>query len=479
MMGRMLALLLALSVTAACASHAAQSEGAAGMKRLYTVPTAPKSILVVTDRVANATYAARHAEQVMVALRHFTPNTSWIYIDQLTDPKARAADAVVYLGDNGQRPIEAGPLQAFRSAKALVVTRFHVHQFHDAGIAFGHLQEGADVASSASLSVTYHGTTVPVKQADYVKLNVTTPATVVSTLSSGAEQGAYIVRDGAATFINGTIDFDELGSRPSAFGQSIVIADALNDALRAAPVADSRIAMLRLEDVSVQTPALRLKAIVDYLAAEHVPYGLGLIPDQLIRGQVLSTLSQDPELVTVLRFAQSHGGTIILHGLHHSFNSAEDFEFYDQQHHRPLAQDSRVWMDDRISQGLKIERSLGLEPRMWETPHYTASPLDYEEVQKYFHVAWEQRIPDGWLPWPLQRDAFGMTLLPEDLGYVAYDGSTTVQDQLAIAKLLLLCRGCVAAGFLHPSTVPLGDVQAYVTGLRGLGYHFADPGEFL
>ncbi|MDP9016688.1 MAG: DUF2334 domain-containing protein [Candidatus Eremiobacteraeota bacterium] len=476
---RILTLLLALSVTAACASPAAQPGAQNSAQRLYEAPTTPKSILVVTDHVADDGYAMLHATQVMIALRHFTPNTSWIYVDQLNKDRVSAADAVVYLGDNGQTPIATGPLEAFRAAKTLVVTRFHVHQFHDAGIAFTHIKEGIDVASPAELSATYHGTTVPVKQADYVKLELTQPATIVSTLSSGGEQGAYIVRDGAATFINGTIDFDKLGSRPAAFGQNIIVADALNDALRAAPLVSSHVAMLRLEDVSVQTPALRLKAIVDYLAAEHVPYGLGLIPDQLIRGRVLSTLSQDPQLVTVLRFAQAHGATIILHGLHHSFNSPEDFEFYDQQHHRPLAQDSQSWMDGRISQGLQIERSLGLEPKMWETPHYTASPLDYGEVKKYFRVAWEQRIPDGWLPWPLQRDAFGMALLPENLGYVAYDGSTTVGDQLAIAKLLLLCRGCIAAGFLHPSTVPLADVQSYVTGLHNLGYHFADPGEFL
>ncbi|MFN2527906.1 MAG: DUF2334 domain-containing protein [Candidatus Baltobacteraceae bacterium] len=327
--------------------------------------------------------------------------------------------------------------------------------------------------------MSYRDNSAPVRQADYVTLSLQAPARTVALLHQGAIQTPFILRDGNATFINGTIDYDNLESRPGDFGAAIVISDALNDAFDASPLPTAHFAMLRLEDVSVQTQALRLKAIVEYLASQGVPYGIGVIPDQLIKGQNLSTLKQDPELVSVLRFAQSNGATIILHGLHHSFNSPEDFEFWDQAHHRPLPQDSPAWMDAKISQGLQLERDAGLQPKMWETPHYSASRVDYGEVSKFFKTAWEERDPNGWLPWPLQRDAFGAQLLPENLGYVANDGSTTVADQLAIAKLLLMCRGCIAAGFLHPSTVPLEDVRQYVSGLRALGYHFADPKQFV
>lgn len=467
--------LLCISMAAACAGRPASAGDSAAR---YVQPAEPHSILVVTDRVANPKFAPLHAGQVANALRHFTPEVRWVFIDQLTPALAAGSDALVYLGDNGLSAITPNALNALRNAKVLVLTRFHVHQLHDAGIAFAHLLEGPDERAPGTLSASYRGITVPVFQSDFVQVTTRPPAEVLATLEAGGQRIPYIVRDGNATFINGTIDYDHLEARPRAFGNAIVISDALGDALHANPIETRHVAMLRLEDVSVQTQALRLKEYAEYLDAEHVAYGIGVIPDQLIKGQPLSTLNEDPELVQVLGYAQTHGATIILHGLHHSFNSPEDFEFWDAVHKRPLPQDSAAWMDGRIAAGLNIEKNLGLNPRMWETPHYSASSTDYREVAKVFPAAWEQRDPNGWLPWVLQRDQFGSRLLPENLGYVANDGSTTVSDQLAIAKELLVCRGCIAAGFLHPATIPVSDLREYVSGMRALGYHFIDPGQF-
>ena len=453
--------------------------GSGSRAERYVLPTQPGSIVVVTDRVANPRYAPLHAQEVANVLRHFTARTRWMYIDQLNYAAASGADAVVYLGDNGSRELSRSALSALRGAKILVVTRFHVHQLHDANVAFQHVREGRDVRSAGLLHVAYRGTSAGVRQADYVNLTLQAPARSIADIKLGATSVPYIVQDGNATFINGTLDYDRLEARPAAFGQAILVSDALNDALHAGPLPAGHFAMLRLEDVSVQTPALNLRSIVDYLNSEGIPYGVGVIPDQLVKGQTLRTLDEEPELVSALTFAQSHGGTIILHGLHHSFNSPEDFEFWDAVRRGPLPQDSAAWMDQKLTQGLQIEHANGLRPKMWETPHYSASDVDYTEVSRYLSAAWEQRRPNGWLPWPLQRDVYGATLLPENLGYVAVDGTTTVDDQLAIAKLLLACRGCIAAGFLHPSTVSVATVQRYVNGLRELGYTFTDPAEFL
>lgn len=472
-MARALAIVLGLGL-AAC-SHAAPAPSSAH----YQFPTEPKSILVITDHVANAAFAPLHGAQVANALRHFTPDTRWTFIDQITSENVAHADAVVYLGDNAAAPIPPRALEALRRAKRLVLTRFHVAQLHDAQIAFLHVHEGQDTAAPAALRARYRGSVISVQQSDYLDLTLDAPAEAIAQFTVGNRSVPYIVRDGRATFINGTIDYDRLEANPESFGMAAVISDVLNDALGASPLPDTHDAMLRLEDVSVQTQASRLQSIVEYLAAQGVPYGIGVIPDQLIKGHTLSTLDQDPELVAVLKYAQGHGATIILHGLHHSFNSPEDFEFWDPVHHHALPIDSKPWMDGKITEGLRIERALGLQPRMWETPHYSASALDYGEISKSFRVAWEDRQPNGWLPWALQRDAFGTILLPENLGYVANDGSTTVEDQLAIAKKLLICRGCIAAGFLHPATIPLEDFQKYVTGLRALGFQFVDPGGFL
>ena len=237
--------------------------------------------------------------------------------------------------------------------------------------------------------------------------------------------------------------------------------------------------MLRLEDVSALTPPARLKNIVEYLAAAHVPYGISLIPDLHVKGKPVTPLREQAELVKVLRWADDHGATIILHGLHHCCSSedAEGFEFWDQDHDAPVSNDSAEWMRTQVAMGITYLGALGLHPRMWETPHYSASPTDYRVVNEFFSAAWELREPVGWLPWLLRRDEYGAMLLPENLDYVSLDGKKTVADQLARAKELLVCRSCLAAGFLHASTVWIEDVQAYVDGLRNLGYVFIDPAQ--
>jgi len=251
--------------------------------------------------------------------------------------------------------------------------------------------------------------------------------------------------------------------------------------LGAHPLSVRPVAMLRLEDVSAATPADRLEDIVRYLAAAHVPYGIAVIPDIRTEGKVVRPLREKPELLDTLRWAENHGATVILHGLHHCCSSedAEGYEFWDHTHNAPVPYDSAEWMRSQLTEGIADARALGLHPRIWETPHYSASPADYKVISEFFEAAWELRRPIGWLPWALKRDQYGTMLLPENLDYVSVDGTKTVADQIARAREILVCKGCLAAGFLHPSTIRIEDVRDYVTGLRDLGYAFVDPARAL
>jgi uncharacterized protein YdaL len=218
---------------------------------------------------------------------------------------------------------------------------------------------------------------------------------------------------------------------------------------------------------------------VRYLAAAHVPFGIGVIPDLRVKGKAISPLGDNRELLKVLRRVEQQGATTILHGLHHccSSDSAEGYEFWDVDHNAPLSLDSAAWMRSTVAEALADLTSLGLHPAMWETPHYSASPVDYQAVSEFFAASWELRRPIGWLPWALKRDRYGAMLLPENLGYISLDGTKTVTDQLERARELLVCQGCLAAGFIHPNTVPTEDVRKYVEGLRDLGYVFVDPAQ--
>jgi hypothetical protein len=445
------------------------------------LPDDAGSILVLVDRLpGKKDFVEARAEQVAIALRYFSTQTSWEYVDSAPPEKVESAFAVVYLGLNGNDPLSPDALARLRLAHRLIVSRYHLARLREAGIAFKDTEGGHDVAVPQNTMARYKGQRFPTALPDFVAFEAHEPAHILANYDIALPVKAtlpYIVRDGDALFVNGDISF--YSSDATRRGAMLTACDAITQFLGANPLPVRPLAMLRLEDVSALTPPRRLDTIVHYLWAAHVPYGMGLIPKVRVKGKVIPPLRDNRELLNVLHWAQGHGATIILHGLNHCCSSvdAEGYEFWDADQDTPLSYDSAERMRSTVTEAISAEIALGLHPLLWETPHYSASPVDYEVVSEYFGTAWELRRPIGWLPWVLKRDQYGTMLLPENLGYESLDGTKTVSDQLEKAKELLVCQSCIAAGFLHPSTVPIEDVRKYVEGLRYLGYSFVDPAQ--
>jgi hypothetical protein len=445
------------------------------------LPSSIGPILVLVDRLpAKASFAEVRAEQVAVGLSHFSEHTSWQYVDAVPMEKVKSAAAVVYLGLNGTDPLPPDALDRLRRARHLIVSRYHLAGLRDAGIAFQHTEGGGDVLAPPNTTVRYKRQTFPSALPDFLVFKVQEPARVIAEFALADHSTLpYIIQDGDALFVNGEIAFasDDVAWR----GAMLTVCDAIAQFLSARPLPMRPQAMLRLEDVSALTPARQLDGIVRYLSAAHVPYGIGVIPDVRIKGRAISPLGKNREMMDTLRRAERQGATTILHGLHHccSSDNAEGYEFWDHDHNAPLSFDSAAWMHSTVAEGLSDLTKIGLHPQIWETPHYSASPVDYGAVSEFFAVAWELRRPLGWLPWVLKRDQYGAMVLPDNLGYISLDGTKTVADQLVRAKELLVCQSCLAAGFIHPNTVATKEVRKYVEGLRDLGYEFVDPGQVL
>jgi hypothetical protein len=439
-----------------------------------TLVAAPhfERLIVAVDRIGNPRFEETLGKGAAIEFGHFARRTEWVYIDELHAEDASNADAVVYFGLHRAAP--ARGFAALYGAKRLIVLTQHLRELRAVGL-FASVRTVREVTAGPSARVEYGGRTFGVNSTVYKEIATAEHARTLGAIVDGKRRTPFAIVDGSDTFVNAPLSFGTDLVDPYKQGSLLAACDVLRLALSAPP--GPKIALLRLEDVSVQVPTERMRAFVEYLAQRKIPYGIGLIPDQLIKGQQLRTLKEDPELVGVLRFAQDHGARIVLHGLHHSFNSPEDFEFWDAVHDRPLPEDSEPWMREKIEAGLRIERDLGLQPVMWESPHYAASPLDYGVVGKYFPLAWERRRPVAFAPWALTRDAYGSALLPENLGYIATGGATnmTARLQLERAADFTVCGDCIPAGFLHPATVELDDLKRFVDGIERLGYRFADP----
>ena len=475
-------IILALMLTALLQSAA----GCAKKTTPIPVETAPLvlpnsigPILVLVDHLPGKEgFVEARAEQVAIGLRHFSEQTSWEYIDAAPMDKVKSAAAVVYLGLNGRVPPSSDALACLRSAHHLIVSRYHLVTLREARVAFQHTEGGHDIVTPPNTVVRYKRQQFPCPLPDFLDFKIKELARVVADYTLADNTALpYIIQDGDALFVNGEISFDS--GEVTWRGGMLTICDAIAEFISAHPSHGRPQAMLRLEDVSAVTSAGKLDSIVQYLGAARVPYGIGVIPDLRIKGKDIRPLADNRKLLDVLRRAEQQGATTVLHGLHHccSSDNVEGYEFWDADHNAPLSSDSATWMRSSVSEALADLTTLGLHPHIWETHHYSTSPEDYETVSEFFSVAWERRRPIGWLPWALKRDQYGAMLLPEDLGYVSLDGKMTVADQLARAKELLVCQSCLAAGFIHPNTVPIVDVRKYVEGLRDLGYVFVDPAQ--
>jgi uncharacterized protein YdaL len=315
----------------------------------------------------------------------------------------------------------------------------------------------------------------------------------------------------------------------------LIFADLLFAAL-APSATPSKRAAVRLEDVNPTSDPATLRRFADYLSGQGVPFTVGVIPEYddptgFFSGGVPQkiTLAQRPTLVSALKYMVARGGTLIQHGTTHQFSNidnpydgvtADDFEFYRSRcsttQNPPynfradgceitdwvillgaLPGDSTSWAASRVQAGRSLFGAAGLAtPTIFETPHYSATAADYAGMRQVYTTRYERELYFGGLlsgatdpshvfgqffPYSV-NDVYGTTVLPENLGNYEPElfnnnPPRSPADIVANARANLVVTQGVASFFFHPD-YPLSQLQATVTGIKGLGYTFV-PGASL
>lgn len=298
----------------------------------------------------------------------------------------------------------------------------------------------------------------------------------------------------------------------------IVFEDLLFDALAPATPARHR-AFVRLEDISPDADPAQLRAMADYLASQHIPYGINVIPvytdpkgvyDNGIPQTV--TLAQAPDVVAALQYMLQHGAVLMNHGYTHQYGNVanpytgvtgDDFEFFRAHidaannvvYDAPPAEDSAAWAQARVSAGLAQFALAGLpRPALWTTPHYAASAADYRVFGQNFTARLERplyfagtlgggpvnaaRYIGQFFPYSV-KDVYGTTVLPENIGNyepvpINNHPARLPADLIASAKANLAVRDGVASFFYHPY-YDVAPLQQTIDGIRALGYTFVGP----
>lgn len=300
----------------------------------------------------------------------------------------------------------------------------------------------------------------------------------------------------------------------------LAFADMLFDALAPTTPERHRV-VLRIEDVSPVDDPVALRAIADYLYAEGIPYGVGVIseyrdPLGWYSGGVpeRARLDQEPELVAALNYMTARGGVLVMHGYTHQFQqllnpytavTGDDTEFYrvyENVDHSltyagPLPQDTVKRARARIDNASSNFSAAHLTvPTLFEFPHYAASVNAYRAAAQEFTTRWERSLyfpgvlsgkaPSyQWMfgqmfPYAV-RDAYGMRVLPENLGNIEPEPfyifpTRFPADIINAAAKNLVVRDGTAGFYFHPF-FDVDYLRETVQGLRGLGYTFVNPAD--
>ena len=463
------AVLLLAGTFAAAPSRAASPDDAA--PRLLIVSLHPP------ETEAEPDYSGRLVE--MLAGHHSSAVTR-ITADEYTAGGLAVADRLIVVG--GDPSVELSRAFIADAAAFEVPTLWLGYGLDqlptDLDSAFG-FGVGFATTENPPTTVDYRGRIYEALPRVYHLVDVTSevPQVLASYRREGQEGEPFLIHSGNLWYVNSVPDINSDAPSTSTDAPVLILADALHDFVGVTHVEGPR-AVIRLEDISAHIDPQTLRATVEFLASEGVPFVMAVIPSQRLADGRLLALRDHPELVAVLKWAQAHGGTLALHGYHHTFGSGEDYEFWDETLGGPLAGETWEQHAEKVEDGIRILRDLGLDPVLWETPHYAASPLAYEVFDHYFSHAIENRSPVSWLPYSSGPDESGHVLIPETIGYVEPGASESsgrsVPDMLDRARLLKIVRDPWAVGFFHPVEVPLDQLRRLVAGIRDLGYGFED-----
>lgn len=238
-----------------------------------------------------------------------------------------------------------------------------------------------------------------------------------------------------------------------------IFCDSLNDIFNIKTFDKGRI-FVRIEDVHAFREPKNLVEIADYLSSKNIPFTIALIPAYVNpKNHKVITLSESPEIVKAIKYMQDKGGTVILHGYTHQYKkeevSGEGYEFWDGKKDEPLKENVKIFVKDRVLNGLRVCIENGIYPLAFEAPHYAMESEGYKELKKYFstymgqHQNNDKKFSTNTYPYIIRDTEEFNIFIPENLGYIDPEDKFTFQNIKENLDKLSIVRGFSGGFFFH------------------------------
>ncbi|HDN2456069.1 TPA: polysaccharide deacetylase family protein, partial [Clostridioides difficile] len=238
-----------------------------------------------------------------------------------------------------------------------------------------------------------------------------------------------------------------------------IFCDSLNDIFNIKTFDKGRI-FVRIEDVHAFREPKNLVEIADYLSSKNIPFTIALISAYVNpKNHKVITLSESPEIVKAIKYMQDKGGTVILHGYTHQYKkeevSGEGYEFWDGKKDEPLKENMKIFVKDRVLNGLRVCIENGIYPLAFEAPHYAMESEGYKELKKYFstymgqHQNNDKKFSTNTYPYIIRDTEEFNIFIPENLGYIDPEDKFTFQNIKENLDKLSIVRGFSGGFFFH------------------------------
>ena len=458
----------------------------AGMVGRAAAPTparGPRALILYDGTDANRREGIVDALHIANLMGHFGYQRVTRPIEEYHLGEMVGFDAVFIVGGSN---LTVWPAEVLRDARRRTGTLMWVGYGIDAFLAGDQdtrrgLQVDTPKMESPYTQVRYRGTLVGKGSQMITPMSVVDPKLVkveATAVDPKGEETPYIVHTGNMWAV-ADIPFAYVSDHD----RYLVFCDILHDVL-GVKHEHSKKAMIRIEDVTPQDDPNLLRRAVQVFVDEGVPFQIGIAPiyrDPPSGSEVY--LTDRPEIVKVLHEAVAKGGTIVLHGSSHQYRrtTPDDFEFWDDLRDRPRSDDSTELVRSKLAAALDECFRNDIYPIAWETPHYAASQLDYNEFARIFSTIYErplisdQQGTQQLFPYPT-LDTRGTLVVPENIGYLPVDDPSPT-PLLDNARALTVVRDGIASAYVH-NFIDAKNIRETVRGLKDLGYTFISLREF-